>query len=324
MKQQPLEALSRIAVVDSHTGGMPTRVILDGFPELPSATVAGRRDQLRRDFAHLSRALVAPPRGQEGMVGALLVPPDSPQAATGVIFFDQSEVIGMCGHGAIGLAHTLRALGRIGDGRHTLDTPAGQVSVECLADGRVAVANVPSRRLTPAVSFHADGVGEVTGDIAYGGNTFLVVTSPRIDLNQPLEALVSTTKAILAGAHRAGHRNVDHIELLGPPTQARANARNFVLCPSGTYDRSPCGTGTSAKVACLADDGKLRPGEPWLQESISGSLFTVSYQWIVRDAGVIAPLVVGAAELTAKADLLFAPPELKPRPTMTTGRNQPP
>ena len=307
-------ALSRIAVVDSHTGGMPTRVILDGFPELSSTTVAGRRDELRRDFAHLSRALVAPPRGHEAMVAALLVPPDAPQAAAGVIFFDQSGVIGMCGHGTIGLAHTLRALGRIDDGRHTLDTPAGQVTVECLADGRVAVANVPSRRLAQEVSFHADGVGEVTGDVAYGGNTFLIVTRPRIDLDQPLEALVAATKAIRAGAHRAGHRNVDHIELLGPPTRAEANARNFVLCPSGTYDRSPCGTGTSAKAACLADDEKLRPGELWRQESITGSLFTVSYQWIARHAGVIAPRVVGAAELTAEADLLFAPAALQPRP----------
>lgn len=314
MKQQTFRTLSRIAVVDSHTGGMPTRVIMDGFPELSSATVAGRRDELRRDFAHLSHALVAPPRGHEAMVAALLVPADSPQAAAGVIFFDQSGVIGMCGHGTIGLAHTLRTLGKVGDGRHTLDTPAGQVAIECLPDGRVAVANVPSRRLAPSVSFHAEGVGEVTGDVAYGGNTFLVVTSPRIDLDQPLEALIAATKAIRAGAHRAGHRSVDHIELLGPPTQAEANARNFVLCPSGTYDRSPCGTGTSAKVACLAADGKLRPGEPWLQESITGSVFTVSYQWIACDSGVIAPLVVGAAELTAKAELLFPPPDLKPRP----------
>lgn len=313
MTPNALAGLARIKVIDSHTGGMPTRVVAGGFPEPQGRTVAARRDDLRRRFGRLTRAVVAPPRGHEALVGALLVSPDSPDAHTGVVFFDQSGVIGMCGHGAIGLAHTLRAQERIGDGRHRLDTPVGPVAIEVLADGRVAVANVPSRRVAADVTLAVDGVGAVTADIAYGGNTFLLVKRPVLDLAQPPEALIAHTRAILAAAHRAGHTDVDHIELLGPPTVAGAHARNFVLCPSGTYDRSPCGTGTSAKVACLAADGELAPGQAWTQESITGSVFTVSYEWIDRPGGWIAPRVVGGATLTAEGDLLFPQGDLLPQ-----------
>lgn len=314
MTSQAHEELVRIAVIDSHTGGMPTRVVTAGFPELHGGTVAARRADLQRRFARLTRAVVAPPRGHEALVGALLVPPDSADAHTGVVFFDQSGVIGMCGHGAIGLAHTLRAHGRIGTGRHRLDTPVGAVAIECLADGRVAVANVPSRRLAHGIRLQVDGVGAVTADIAYGGNTFLLVKQPAIDLAQPPEALIALTRAILAAAHRAGHTSVDHVELLGPATVADAHARNFVLCPSGTYDRSPCGTGTSAKVACLAAEGELAPGEAWVQESVTGSVFTVTYQWLDRGSGTIAPRVVGSATLTAEGDLLVPAEVLDPDP----------
>ena len=313
MNQPASLGLCRMSAIDSHTGGMPTRVVLDGFPELRGNTVAERRDDLRRRFDQLALAVVAPPRGNDALVAALLVPADSADTATGVIFFDQAGPLGMCGHGMIGLVHTLRTLGRIGDGHHHLDTPVGRVDVECRADGRIAIANVPSRRLASGVALAVEGFGTVTADIAFGGNHFLLWKSPPIDLGQPADDLLATAKAALAAAHRAGHTEVDHVEMHGPPTLAGASARNFVLCPSGTYDRSPCGTGTSAKVACLAADGELAPGEPWVQESITGSTFTVTYQWIDRDRGVIAPLVVGEAELTAECELLFPPSDMEPR-----------
>lgn len=313
MTQITSNDFSRISVIDSHTGGMPTRVITDGFPALQGQSVAKRRNDLASRFGGLTRAVVAEPRGNEAMVAALLVQPDSPQAAAGVIFFDQAEVIGMCGHGAIGLAHTLRAMGRIGEGSHRLDTPVGSVHVECRPDGKVALSNVPSRRLASDITVEAEGVGEVTADIAYGGNTFLLVKSPEIDLSQPVEDLLSITKAIMAAARSSGYKDVDHIELYGPPTVPEADSRNFVLCPSGTYDRSPCGTGTSAKVACLAEDGELEPEEEWVQESITGSLFTITYQWADEDSRLIAPLVVGEAELTAEGELLMTPPEMEPK-----------
>ena len=298
--------LAKLTVIDSHTGGMPTRVIVDGFPPLRGRTVAERQHDLASRYGRLRRAVVGEPRGSEPLVAALLVPPDNPAAATGVIYFDRAEVLGMCGHGTIGVAHTLRALGRIGEGGHLLDTPAGSVEVRCLADGRIRLANVYSRRLASGVRLQVPDVGPVTADIAYGGNHFLVVSAPVIPLDQPVEALLATTRRIMTAA-RAEGLDVDHLELHGPPTRQDAHARNFVLCPSGAYDRSPCGTGSSAKLACLAADGQLAPGERWVQESITGSVFTLSYQWVDRAAGLIAPEVVGEAELTAASDLLLPP-----------------
>ncbi len=302
---------ARMSVIDSHTGGMPTRVILDGFPKLRGETVAERRQDLER-FESLRYAVVGEPRGSEPMVAALLTPPDDGEAAAGVIFFDRVRVLGMCGHAAIGFVHTLRVLGRIGEGDHVLHTAAGGINVRCLADGKVRLANVHSRRLAKAVQFRVPGVGVVTADVAYGGNNFLVVTAPDIPLCQPWEDLTAIARKILAKACREG-LDVDHLEMHGSPTRSDANARNFVLCPSGTYDRSPCGTGSSAKVACLAADGELAPGEFWVQESITGSVFAVSYEWVDRAKQVIAPVVIGEAELMGAGDLLLPLEEMPPR-----------
>ena len=304
MERLDRRGLIALSVIDSHTGGMPTRVIVSGFPRLAGTGMAERKRHLVADYGELRAAVVGAPRGAEGMVAALLTPPESADAAAGVIFFDAEAVLGMCGHGAIGLVHTLRALGRIGEGTHRLDTPAGGVEVACLPDGRVRVANVPSRRLREAVRFEVPDFGVVTADIAYGGNKFLLVSAPAIPLDQPVDRLTAIARDILRSAQAEG-LDVDHVEFHGPPTRKDAHARNFVLCPSGAYDRSPCGTGTSAKAACLAAQGELAPDENWVQESITGSVFTVSYQWLDRDTGVIAPVVTGAAELTAVGDVLL-------------------
>ena len=307
----------RIAVIDSHTGGMPTRMITGGFPELRGATVAQRRDDLEQRFPTVRRAVVMEPRGNEPMVAALLGPPDSPDAVASVIFFDCTDVLGMCGHGTIGLVHTLRAMDRIAVGQHRLDTPAGVVDVECLADGRVRIANVPSRRLACGVVLEVEGIGRVTGDVAYGGNTFFLATAPDIDLHQPLESLDGIATAIQRACTESAAQlpvlaDVNHIELIGSPTHQNAHARNYVRCPSGAYDRSPCGTGTSAKVACLAADGKLAPEQEWVQESITGSLFTATYTWVDKEQGVVAPVIAGQAEVVAAGDLLFPPEQLLP------------
>ena len=308
---------ARIPVIDSHTGGMPTRVITGGFPELCGATVAQRRDDLERRFETLRRAVVMEPRGNEPMVAVLLGPPDSPGAVASAIFFERMDVLGMCGHATIGLAHTLRAMGRIAVGQHRLDTPAGIINVECLADGRIRLANVPSRRLAAGVVLEAEGIGRVVGDVAYGGNTFFLATAPDIDLHQPLEALNGIATAIQRACTASAAQlpllaAVNHIELIGPPTLPNAHARNYVRCPSGAYDRSPCGTGTSSKIACLATDGKLAPGQEWVQESITGSLFTATYTWIDKAQGVVAPVITGQAEVVAVGDLLFPPDQLLP------------
>jgi proline racemase len=298
-----------VDVIDSHTGGEPTRVITDGFPQLRGGTLRERSADVAGRHRRLATAIVDEPRGNEAMVGALLTKPEDQQSVTGVIFFDRSLVLGMCGHGMIGLVATLHRLGKIEPGEHRIETPAGVVSTLLAADGSVSVDNVASRRLEQGVAVDVPSVGRVEGDIAYGGNTFFLVTTPTIDLDRPRPELLRTATAVMEAVHAAGHPAVDHVELFGPPTSPTANARNFVLCPSGTYDRSPCGTGTSAKVATLAADGALAEGEAWVQQSITGSEFAVRYRWLDRAAGTIIPTVTGSATITGQASLIIGPDE---------------
>jgi 4-hydroxyproline epimerase len=304
----PDGALS-VHVVDSHTGGEPTRVVLDGFPNLRGATLGERSTDLAARHRRLATALVDEPRGNEAMVGAVLTEPADERCVTGVIFFDRTLVLGMCGHGMIGVVETLRLLGRIGPGDHHIETPAGVIPVELAANHRVSIDNVVSRRIEQHVSVDVPSVGRVVGDVAYGGNTFFLLADPVIDLDRPRPELVRVATDVLRSLHAAGHVEVDHVELFGPPTSPAANARNFVLCPSGTYDRSPCGTGTSAKVAALAADGLLGEGTPWVQESITGSQFSVRYRWHDKANGTVVPTITGSATVTGEADLFFAADE---------------
>ena len=306
--QLPDGALA-ISVVDSHTGGEPTRVVTGGFPALAGTTLADRAADLRDRHRRLATAIVDEPRGNEAMVGALLTEPVDERCTAGVIYFDRALVLGMCGHGTIGLVETLHRLGRIAPGEHLVETPAGVVAVTLGNDGLVTLDNVVSRRLAADVTVDVDGIGAVTGDVAYGGNGFFLVTSPSFDLEVARAELLRITNAILLAVHAAGHRAVDHVELFGPPTVAGADSRNFVLCPSGTYDRSPCGTGSSAKVATLAARGQLAEGATWVQESITGSTFSLTYRWHDRDEQTIVPRLTGAAVVTGRAELIIGPDE---------------
>jgi proline racemase len=298
-----------IEVIDSHTGGEPTRVVTGGFPPLRGATLRERAADLASRHRRLATAIVDEPRGNDPMVGALLTEAQDARCVTGVIFFDRSLVLGMCGHGMIGLVETLRQLGRIGTGEHLVETPVGVVSASLESDGRVSVDNVVSRRLESGIAVDAASVGRVTGDIVYGGNTFFLVRTPAIDLERPRHELLAVAADVMRSVHAAGYRDVDHVELFGPPTSPSAHSRNFVLCPSGTYDRSPCGTGTSAKVAALAADGELDEGVTWVQQSITGSEFAVRYRWHDRSAGAVVPTVTGSATVTGQARLLIGPGE---------------
>src|SRR5581483_11594026 len=261
--------MRRVKVIDSHTGGEPTRVVVDGLPDLGRGSLAERRDRFTREFDRFRSACVNEPRGSDVIVGALLVEPAEPGCAAGVIYFNNVGTIGMCGHGTIVLMITLAHLGRIKPGEHRIDTPVGVVSATLAGDGQVTLTNVPSWREQKAVSVEVPGLGRVTGDIAWGGNRFFLV------------------------------------EQHGPAVSAGAQARNFVLCPGKAYDRSPCGTGTSAKLACLAADGKLAEGETWVQESILGSRFEASYKWLDRAAGKVSPRISGTAFITAENTLLL-------------------
>ncbi len=300
--------MQRIQVVDSHTGGEPTRVIVAGGPDLGAGSLVERRERFRREHDAVRRATICEPRGSDVIVGALLCPPVDPTCAAGVIFFNNVGYLGMCGHGTIGVAVTLGHLGQIAAGRHRLETPVGVVPFEYDGHNRATLNNVASFRTATNVTVTVDGVGEVTGDVAWGGNWFFLVREHGESLELAnATRLTAVTEAIRAalrvqGITGAEGAEIDHVELFGPPHDPRNHSRNFVLCPGGAYDRSPCGTGTSAKLACLAADGKLRPGEPWRQESIVGSVFTGSYR---VDGERIIPTISGQAYVTAEATLLI-------------------
>ena len=302
-----------LSFVDSHTGGEPTRVIVSGWPELRGDTV----DQKSRDFAkhsdHLRSAAVNEPRGSDILVGALLLPPSKPTAACGVIFFNNVGVLGMCGHGTIGLAVTLHHLGKLAPGTHIIETSVGDVTVTLHDAQRVSVTNVPSYRFAKQVPVHVLGVGKVHGDIAWAGNWFFLVNDhgQQLELKNATELthMASKIRHSLDAAQVKGEKSlhngvIDHIELFGPAHDSENHSRNFVLCPGLAYDRSPCGTGTSAKVACLAADGKLPPGQVWRQESLTGSVFEASYD----TAGeTIRPTITGTAFVTAHGELILNP-----------------
>jgi proline racemase len=298
-----------IDVIDSHTGGEPTRVVTGGFPPLHGTTLRERGVDLASRHRRLATAIVDEPRGNEPMVGALLTEPHDSRCVTGVIFFDRTLVLGMCGHGMIGVVETLRQLGRIGAGEHLLETPVGVVTAALGTDGRVSVDNVVSRRLEQGITVDVPSLGPVSGDIVYGGNTFFLVDAPAIDLDRTRPELLTLAADVMRAVHAAGWVDVDHVELFGPPTSPSAHSRNFVLCPSGTYDRSPCGTGTSAKVAALAADGLLDEGATWVQQSITGSEFAVRFRWHDRAAGEVVPTVTGSATVTGQARLLIGAAE---------------
>lgn len=298
--------MKKLSVIDSHTGGEPTRVVVSGGPDLGSGPLAERRDRFQREFDRYRSAIINEPRGSEVIVGALLVEPQDRSCAAGVIFFNNVGTIGMCGHGTIGLAVTLAYLGRMKPGEHRIETPVGIVAVTLRENGEVTVANVPSWRSRKGVRVDVPGMGTVTGDIAWGGNWFYLVEDHEQELVLAnVERLAEASWRIRQALNAQGFPDVDHVELVGPSAAAGAVARNFVLCPGKAYDRSPCGTGTSAKLACLAADGKLAEGAPWIQESILGSTFTASYRWLDRASGKVAPLITGRAYVNAESTLLI-------------------
>ncbi|MFV0478149.1 MAG: proline racemase family protein [Parahaliea sp.] len=303
-----------IRVIDSHTGGEPTRLVVSGGPDLGSGSMAGRLAILRRDHDWLRRSLVNEPRGSDVMVGALLCAPTDPANSVGVIFFNNVGYLGMCGHGTIGLMASLAWLGQIKAGTHCIETPVGLVQATLHDTHRVSVNNVESYRYRKSVTVSIAGGATVSGDIAWGGNWFFLCA----DHGQRIEpdnctALTTFAHQIqlalaAAGISGADGATIDHIELFGPPTStAEADSRNFVLCPGQAWDRSPCGTGTSAKLACLAADGKLQPGQIWRQQSIIGSLFEGRFETTPGNTNstVIRPTITGSAWVNGDLQLVM-------------------
>jgi 4-hydroxyproline epimerase len=297
--------MKRVRIIDSHTGGEPTRTVISGGPDLGNGTVAERAERFGEEWNDFRSGVINEPRGSEVLVGALLVPPVDPAAACGVIFFNNVGVLGMCGHGTIGLVETLAYLGRIGPGRHLIETPVGPVTAQRHTDGRISVRNVVSYRGASGVVVPVPGLGEVTGDVVWGGNWFFLVKEPRNNLSPAgIESLTAEAWKVRQAVNAAGYPEVDHVEFFGPPHDPGNHSRNFVLCPGKAWDRSPCGTGTSAKLACLAADGKLQPGEIWRQESVIGSVFEGAYE---TEGEHIIPTITGRAWITAETVLCFDP-----------------
>lgn len=298
----------RLPFIDSHTGGEPTRVIFSGGPPLGAGSAAGKLTVFRAQYDDFRRAVITEPRGSDVLVGALLLDTFDPSCAAGVIFFDNAGCLGMCGHGMIGVVTTLAHLGRIGAGEHRIETPVGVVTTTLHEDGSVSVANVQSHRKARGVGVDLPGGRRVTGDVAYGGNWFFLVDDHGQTLDRAnVDALTDFTWQIRRAINTQGFSEVDHVTLYGPPQAMGARSRNFVLCPGRAYDRSPCGTGTSARLACLAADGALAEGGTWVQESITGSTFTGRYHWADRSRGLIAPTITGSAFITAEGMLHLDP-----------------
>jgi 4-hydroxyproline epimerase len=310
----------RLKIVDSHTAGEPTRCVPGGLPDLGSGPLAERLEHLRNHHDHLRRAILCEPRGSDVLVGAYLIEPVDPGSAAGVIFFNNAGYLGMCGHGTIGVAVTLAHLGRIEPGEHDIETPVGPVTIHLHDRHRVTIRNVPAYRHRTAVTVDVPSFGAVTGDVAWGGNWFFLIETHPVPLTlEHKDQLTAYTWAIrcaltAAGVTGANGAEIDHIEISSEPHDPANHSRNFVLCPGKAYDRSPCGTGTSAKLACLAANGKLQPGQPWRQEGILGTVFEGSFEFAAPEPGhdpshgpKIIPTITGSAYITGESTLIFDP-----------------
>jgi 4-hydroxyproline epimerase len=298
----------KVQVIDSHTGGEPTRLVVSGGPDLGTGSLSDRLVRFRTKHDSFRSAVVNEPRGSNVVVGGILCKPVDPNCAAGVIFFNNVGFLGMCGHGTIGLIATLAYMRRIGPGEHKIETPVGTVSATLYESGEVTVNNVASYRTAENVAVDVPGYGEVRGDVAWGGNWFFLVRKHTMELTlKNVEELTAFTWAIREALKKnnvsgASGEEIDHVELYGPSQISGIDSKNFVLCPGKAYDRSPCGTGTSAKLACLYADGKIREGETWKQESIIGSVFEGSVK--VRD-GKIYPSIKGSAFVNAETTLIL-------------------
>lgn len=298
-------------VIDSHTEGEPTRVIVEGGPDLGTGSMRDRLARFSSQFDELRRHVILEPRGSDALVGALLCEPTRDDCAAGVLFFNNTGYLGMCGHGTIGVAVTLAYLDRIDRGMSRLETPVGVVAINLVDDHTVTVENVPSYRHAQDVSVDVAGLGTVTGDVAWGGNWFFLAKHAPCPLDLAHEReLTSAALKVQATLREQGITGrdggeIDHVEFFAEPQAPDAHSRNFVLCPGGAYDRSPCGTGTSAKLACLAADGALAAGEQWVQESVIGSRFVASYR--LDEKGSIVPSITGRAFICAETTLVRQP-----------------
>jgi proline racemase len=296
--------MDTIRVVDSHTGGEPIRLVLEGVPDLGTGTLTERAHRFRDASDRYRSAIVSEPRGTERTIGALLAPPSRPGCEFGVIFFNHLGLVGFCGHGIMGVVKSLAHLGRLSPGKVQIDTPIAPVEAELHDDGSVSVEYVPSHRTVHAFAVRVHHHGSVIGDIAWGGRWHYLVRDYFVDIElSRLDELLSFCDRIREAVNHEGYPAIKFIELFAPPKQPGAHSRNFVFGPGRNYARCPSCNGTSAKIACLAVEGKLAEGETWLQEGFYDGVFAARYRWISRETGLIIPTLTGTAHVMAESTL---------------------
>jgi len=299
-----------IPFLDSHTGGEPTRLITSLPFDLGTGSVADKLSTLKAHHDDLRRTVLLEPRGSDVLVGAYLVPPADPTCQFGVIYFNNVGYLGMCGHGTIGLIASLAYLGKVQPGVIRVETPVGVVEATLHKNeageypNKVSVQNIPAYRYLTHVPVTIDGK-TIHGDVAWGGNWFFLCHDHGLEVNmQNLEALTEFSWRVREqftanGITGANGAEIDHVELFASTPEA--DSKSFVLCPGKAYDRSPCGTGTSAKLACLYGDGKLQVGQTWKQQSVVGSIFEGS---VLLDGDKIIPTITGEAWVMAEGTIL--------------------
>lgn len=319
-----------IQAVDSHTAAEPTRVITGGLPMIRGATMADKRDELKRLHDPIRRSLVLEPRGHDAIILAYLLPPTHDDADLGVVFANDAGYLGMCGHGAIGLATTAVAMGLVAAVEPvteiTLDTPVGLIKCRVAVEGgrpkSVTITNVPSFLYRQRVVVDVHGFGKVAADIAYGGNWFAFVEADQLGLmvekaHLPvlMQAAIAIREALVRDGVRGVHPDsgeeevIDHVKLFVPLDGEHHGARALTLCPGTAYDRSPCGTGTSAKLAVLHAKGELKTGEQFDSESVLGTRFAarVVAETTVGEFPAIVPEITGSAWITSFATFVIDP-----------------
>ncbi len=297
-----------IHYTDLHTEGEPTRVITSGFPDLGTGSILQRSEMMTKNFSDLCSGIVREPRGHEAMVAALLLEPADKSCDHGVIFFNNVGSLGMCGHGTMGVVRALRDQGFMGSDTVTFETPAGNVDAAIDEAGRISVVNVESYCYRRQVEVELSSGQKVIGDIAWGGNWFFLTGSNGwpLDVRESpiLIDFASEIRVALEsnGICGEGGAPIDHVELHESLQGGQQGVRSFVMCPGMEWDRSPCGTGASATVASMADQQLISPGETWIQESILGGRFEVTYE--LGERGII-PTISGRAWPCSRGELIF-------------------
>ena len=329
-----IRATRYFSAVDSHTEGMPTRVITGGLGPVPGETMQERRLYFGQHLDDLRLLLMREPRGHGAMSGAFLQPPTRPDADWGVLFVEVSGLLPMCGHGTIGVATVLVETGMVEvtepETRIRLDTPAGLVEVAVtVTEGRaerVTLRNVPAFTAALDAQVRVGRLGDVTYDMAYGGNFYALVSAASVGLDpvpENAEALIGHGLEIAAAINASAEpvhpadaaiRGCKHV-VFHAPGRNGAHARNATAIHPGWLDRSPCGTGTSARMAALHARGELALGQEFVNESIIGSRFTgrLVEEVALGSTPAVVPEVSGRAWITGMAQYLLDPTD--PFPT---------